>query len=151
LGTIGKDEYKSKIDEYLEDLKISSLLRSKYFLKIAHSIKAEADRLSTETIQEILFYINKSIEARNNNQKAWHHNGLINFEAVEFHSNEKSSKKVIDEYVKSSLRSLVKALSLGASDIVSSSIGFQDTLRVLTLWFKHGDNPDVAKIIEESF
>jgi len=76
----------------------------------------------------------------------------MNFEAVEYYQNlnDKSLKPTLMQHVIASLEGLVKAISLGAK-YSSMNKSFQDTLRLLTLWFHYGDDPKAAQIIKDSF
>mmetsp|Transcript_34256 Transcript_34256/g.30984 ORF Transcript_34256/g.30984 Transcript_34256/m.30984 type:complete len:129 (+) Transcript_34256:5242-5628(+) len=110
------------------------------------------ENFSQQQIDDIIHYYELSTKHSSESYKSWHHLGLMNFEAVEYFSskNEKDSKESIHNHVMSCLKSFIKAISIGSTNMANSK-NLQDTLRLLTLWFKYGDNSEVSKVIEGSF
>ncbi|KAK9433284.1 armadillo-type protein, partial [Lipomyces doorenjongii] len=84
--------------------------------------------------------------------KAWHNWALANFEVVTFTDkpdskdrNEAMSNELVDKYVLPAIQGFFKSIYL------SSGNSLQDTLRLLTLWFRYGGLPDPAKAMNEGF
>lgn len=79
--------------------------------------------------------------------KAWHLWALANFEVVQFYEreNELLDAEIRKNHVIAAIRGFFRSIAL------SSGKSLQDTLRLLTLWFKHGGHQDVIAAISEAF
>ena len=151
-GLLKINEFIEKICGYIDKLPEAFDIKSRCYMKIGNYLKRDQEKMTNASIAKIISYYEKSTEFDKDNYKAWHFLGLMNFEAVEYYQNlnDKPEKTGLLPYILPSLNSFVKAVSLGATNIPTSK-SFQDTLRLLTLWFNYGDLPSVAKIIANSF
>lgn len=83
--------------------------------------------------------------------KAWHAWALANFEVVSAMATQANGeaaslpRSVINDHVIPAVRGFFKSIAL------SSTSSLQDTLRLLTLWFAHGGDPDVDKATGDGF
>ena len=83
--------------------------------------------------------------------KAWHTWALANFEVVTAlttyakRSSTSLPQSMNADHVVPAVRGFFKSIAL------SSSSSLQDTLRLLTLWFAHGGDPEVNTVILEGF
>ena len=141
-----------KVCNYLDKQTGIDEIKSKYYLKLGHILKREQEEMSTESIKEVITYYDKAVEHNKNSYKAWHCIGLMNFEAVEYYQNinDRSQRPLLLQHVIASLQGLIKTISLGTEDM-GMSVSFQDTLRLLTLWFNYGDDPRACELIRDAF
>ncbi|KAK9480797.1 armadillo-type protein [Lipomyces japonicus] len=84
--------------------------------------------------------------------KAWHNWALANFEVItstdkadKRDKNEAASNGLVERYVLPAIQGFFKSIYL------SSGNSLQDTLRLLTLWFRYGGLPEPAKAMNEGF
>ncbi|KAK9379012.1 armadillo-type protein [Kockiozyma suomiensis] len=84
--------------------------------------------------------------------KAWHNWALANFEVVTAYDKADSKDRngtvlgeVVEKYVLPAIQGFFKSIYL------SSGNSLQDTLRLLTLWFRYGGLPEPAKAMNEGF
>jgi FKBP12-rapamycin complex-associated protein len=79
--------------------------------------------------------------------KAWHAWAFANFEVVSYHEKIQESvpTSVLVNHVVPSVQGFFRSISLSVGN------SLQDTLRLLTLWFKYGYHPDVNVAIAEGF
>ncbi|KAK9241824.1 armadillo-type protein [Lipomyces tetrasporus] len=84
--------------------------------------------------------------------KAWHNWAIANFEVVtstdKADSKDRSdaiSNELVDKYVLPAIQGFFKSIYL------SSGNSLQDTLRLLTLWFRYGGLPEPATAMNEGF
>lgn len=104
--------------------------------------------LNNEEFKKIISYFQKATEIEETNNLAWHYYALANYEASKFldASPEKAKQKIM--YVIFAVKGLIQSISLGGQDVTKT---LQDTLRLLKLWFKHGSDPEIDKIIKGGF
>ncbi|KAK9463121.1 armadillo-type protein [Lipomyces oligophaga] len=81
--------------------------------------------------------------------KAWHNWALANFEVVTANdrpdNKERGAEVVVEKYVLPAMQGFFKSIYL------SSGNSLQDTLRLLTLWFRYGGLPEPARAMSEGF
>jgi FKBP12-rapamycin complex-associated protein len=121
---------------------------SKYYLQLSKWQKTDED------INAVLSSLRKSTEYDPNSVRAWHKWGLVNFEVVSKH--ERLTRRSSDDLDR--CESDVDAHIVSAVDGFSRSIAkdsrtgqrLQDTLRLITLWFKYGGKDNIFKKLKES-
>ena len=123
--------------------------------------------LDSETRLSIIRLYSQATSVNPTSYQAWHEWGLSNHHAVLESSDQKSAGATRDpahllrrrlrrpsiplEYIRSfivnALRGLFRAITLGTSKSCASVM--QDMLCVLNFWFKYGEYPDVADVLQE--
>jgi FKBP12-rapamycin complex-associated protein len=109
------------------------------------------DEMDEKCISEILSSLRAATESARGWSKAWHHWALFNVAAMEYHSSQAPSAvaRHVAPAVLGFFRSI--ALSQSVNGRRGSSGNLQDILRLLTLWFNHGDQADVEAALIEGF
>ncbi|ELU01654.1 hypothetical protein CAPTEDRAFT_155489 [Capitella teleta] len=123
--------------------------------------------LNEGSIPQVLAFYNAATEHGKNWYKAWHAHAYMNYEAVLFYKQQKSSaepSKSGDDSSVSSEESRERSQSISAkqhkhcvaaaqgffrSISLSESNSLQDTLRLLTIWFDYGQWPEVCEALVE--
>lgn len=83
--------------------------------------------------------------------KAWHNWALANFEFISLNEGknqtpeEMESSRLVPHHVVPAIQGFFRSIAL------SEQKSLQDTLRLLTLWFKYGGLPDPAKALNDGF
>lgn len=136
----------NNMNGYQNNAKLKKLI-ARCYLRLGEWQKAQTDELTIETIPEILNSLHSATYYDNEWYKAWHSWALTNFEVINYYEktnsdNNKVSKDLI-EYVKPSIFGFFKSIAL------SKSNSLQDTLRLITLWFKYGYNVEVNAAVNE--
>ncbi|ORX52573.1 phosphatidylinositol kinase Tor2 [Piromyces finnis] len=136
----------SNMNNYQNSIKLQKLI-ARCYLRLGEWQKAQTDELTIETIPEILSSLHSATHYDSEWYKAWHAWALTNFEVINYYekasdSNNVSAKDLI-EYVKPSIFGFFKSIAL------SKSNSLQDTLRLITLWFKYGYNGEVNAAVND--
>ncbi|OBT84901.1 FKBP12-rapamycin complex-associated protein [Pseudogymnoascus sp. 03VT05] len=104
-----------------------------------------------DQVGDILAAYSAATQFNPNWYKAWHAWALANFEIAQS-VNQKPEREtavvphnVLIDHVVPAVRGFFKSISLSAGS------SLQDTLRLLTLWFAHGGNPEVNAVVIEGF
>jgi FKBP12-rapamycin complex-associated protein len=102
-----------------------------------------------EDVHEILAAYNAATRYNQNWYKAWHAWALANFEVVTSYTSQgdresvELPQSVVQNHVVPAIEGFFRSISL------SSSSSLQDTLRLLTLWFAHGNHLEVNTAVTE--
>lgn len=85
---------------------------------------------------------------RHNDQwyKAWHAWALANFEAISFYQKQPRLQKKIEDHLAPAIQGFFKSIALAPK-----SESLQDTLRLITLWFKYAEKKVVEIVMVEGF
>ncbi|KAG4088925.1 FAT-domain-containing protein [Neocallimastix lanati (nom. inval.)] len=138
-------ESNNNLNDYQNTVKLKKLI-ARCYLRLGEWQKAQTDELTIETIPEILNSLHSATYYDNEWYKAWHSWALTNFEVINYYEkandNNVSAKELID-YVKPSIFGFFKSIAL------SKSNSLQDTLRLITLWFKYGYNVEVNAAVND--
>jgi FKBP12-rapamycin complex-associated protein len=102
-----------------------------------------------DDVHEILAAYNAATRYNQNWYKAWHAWALANFEVVTSYTSQGDRESVeiptsvVQNHVVPAIEGFFKSIAL------SSSSSLQDTLRLLTLWFAHGNHLEVNTAVTE--
>ena len=97
------------------------------------SIINQSNQLEPNTIQDILKSYSQAIQYDESYYKCWHNLAIVYYDASTSNN----------QYIIPSLQAFFKSIS------ITHGQSFQDTLRLLTLWFKHGQLGHVGECILE--
>lgn len=141
-------ESNSNMNNYQNPVKLKKLI-ARCYLRLGEWQKAQQDELTTEAIPEILASLHSATVYDNEWYKAWHAWALTNFEVISYFEktseNNKLPTKDLIDYVVPSISGFFRSIAL------SKSNSLQDTLRLITLWFKYGYNNDVNSALRDGF
>jgi len=133
----------SSMNGYQNTVKIKKLI-ARCYLRLGEWQKAQtSDGLTVETIPEILSSLHSATVYDSEWYKAWHAWALTNFEVINYYEKASENNKDLIEYVKPSIFGFFKSIAL------SKSNSLQDTLRLITLWFKYGYNIEVNNAVSD--
>ncbi|ORY05502.1 FAT-domain-containing protein [Neocallimastix californiae] len=138
-------ESNNNLNGYQNNVKLKKLI-ARCYLRLGEWQKAQTDELTIEMIPEILNSLHSATYYDSEWYKAWHSWALTNFEVINYYekaSDNNVSAKDLIEYVKPSIFGFFKSIAL------SKSNSLQDTLRLITLWFKYGYNVEVNAAVSE--
>ena len=137
-------------DKELQDsVAKNSRVLARCYLKLGEWQNSIEERWVEDTLPEILHNYSDATKYDKNWYKAWHAWALANFEVISMFEKEKSedtlpNSKIIN-YVVPATQGFFKSIAL------SKGNSLQDTLRLLTLWFKYGYHQDVYQTISDGF
>lgn len=134
-----------------EDAAEYTRLLARCYLRQGEWQRGLSHELTDETIPDILKSFLLATRFDQNWYKAWHAWALTNFEIINYY--EKSHKEnhqqmpphIFAEYIVPAVSGFFRSIAL------SKENSLQDTLRLLTLWFKYGYQPEVNNAIREGF
>jgi FKBP12-rapamycin complex-associated protein len=111
--------------------------------------------MTEEKLAEILSYLKASTEVAHTWAKAWHNWAYFGVAALEFYQGRGENAKAV-QYVAPAVQGFFRSIALGQAAAGKragrgNSLTLQDILRLLTLWFSHGSNPDVQSALQEGF
>lgn len=129
-------------------------LLSRCFLRLGQwQTDSKAGHWQSEDAHEILLSYNSATQYNPDGYKAWHAWALANFEVVNAMApvNDSGSavgfpQATISDHVVPAIHGFFKSIALSPAGST-----LQDSLRLLTLWFRHGSNPDVDRTLAEGF
>ena len=136
-----------------EAVKMTKLL-AKCYLKQGEWLTAIKDGdWKSDHVHEIIASYAHATSYNQGWYKAWHAWALANFEVVTAMSSQTSREgpaatvpqSVVNDHVIPAVRGFFRSIAL------SSTSSLQDTLRLLTLWFAHGADPEVDRAISDGF
>lgn len=116
-------------------------LAAKAWLKLGTWQRAAADTVSldAESTAAIFHSLGRATELNSASYKAWHAWAMLHFEAVS------SQPDGVSKHVVLAVGGFFRSISLGRERAL------QDTLRLLTLWFKYGAIPAVNDSVRQGF
>ncbi|EGC32838.1 protein kinase, atypical group [Dictyostelium purpureum] len=120
-------------------------LQGRAYLKLGEWQLALGDTLNESSIPHIIASFKAATECDPNWYKAWHSWALINFEVVSHYEQNGGSVEQIGNHLLPAVHSFFKSISLAPDR------SLQDTLRLLTLWFKHGAQKEVEAALMQGF
>lgn len=136
-----------------QDMSNMKLLLSKCFLRLGQwQTYGKGGNWQSEDIHEILMSYHSATQYNPEGYKAWHAWSLANFEVVNAvvsqasHESAIFPQATISDHVIPAIQGFFKSIALSKAEST-----LQDTLRLLTLWFHHGHNPDVGQALTEGF
>lgn len=135
--------FTAKISEQEESRATHAQLLARCHLKLGQWFTALDEQLTPERIPQMLDYFSAATKYDRNWYKAWHSWALANFEVISHYEmkGENTSKSLLTNHVVPAINGFFRSVAL------SSGNSLQDTLRLLTLWFKYGYQQDVHAAI----
>ncbi|KAF9387898.1 phosphatidylinositol kinase- protein kinase tor1 [Podila verticillata] len=127
-----------------------SRLLARCFLKQGEWQFALQNGWRDDSVEHILVLYQYAAHLGKDWYKAWHTWALANFDVISHFemnpsTNASGSGDLIQRYVIPSVEGFFKSIALSAGN------SLQDTLRLLTLWFKYGHRSDVSEILAKGF
>ncbi|KAG0095495.1 phosphatidylinositol kinase- protein kinase tor1 [Podila epicladia] len=127
-----------------------SRLLARCFLKQGEWQFALQNGWRNDSLEHILVLYQYAAHLGQDWYKAWHTWALANFDVISHlemnpSTNASGSGDLIQRYVIPSVEGFFKSIALSAGN------SLQDTLRLLTLWFKYGHRSDVSTILAKGF
>ncbi|EGG15157.1 protein kinase [Cavenderia fasciculata] len=120
-------------------------LQARAYLKLGEWQSALGDVLNEASIPQIIASFKSATEMDPNWYKAWHSWALINFEVVSHYEQNSGTAEQIAAHLLPAVNSFFKSIALAPDQ------SLQDTLRLLTLWFKHGAQKEVEQSLMQGF
>ena len=136
-----------------EEMARMKVLLSKCFLRLGQwQTSLRNGDWSSDGVHEILLSYNSATQYNPEGYKAWHAWALANFEvinAITPQADRESAvfpKATTADHVVPAIHGFFRSIALS-----KAQSNLQDTLRLLTLWFRHGSHPDVGHALSEGF
>ncbi|KAG2232165.1 hypothetical protein INT48_006039 [Thamnidium elegans] len=123
-------------------------LLSRCYLRQGQWQRALSYELTEESIPEILSSFLLATRFDQNWYKAWHSWALANFDIIDYHERLHSDNlppQIFSHHIVPAIQGFFRSIAL------SKENSLQDTLRLLTLWFKYGYQAEVSAAINEGF
>ncbi|BFZ53909.1 phosphatidylinositol kinase-related protein kinase tor1 [Savitreella phatthalungensis] len=98
-------------------------------------------------VDEVLQSYNLATNFDKDWYKAWHSWALANFDVIQFHEAQEGGipQNLVAQRIKPAVQAFFRSIAL------SSGNSLQDTLRLLSLWFKYANEPEISQAITEGF
>eukprot|EP01132_Coremiostelium_polycephalum_P005602 gene5602-6970_t len=119
-------------------------LQGRAYLKLGEWQLALGETLNETSIPNIIASFRAATECDTNWYKAWHSWALINFEVVSHYEQNGGTPEQIASHLLPAIHSFFRSIALAPDSL-------QDTLRLLTLWFKHGAQKEVEAALMQGF
>ena len=125
---------------------LAGRLQARCHLRIGEWTRSSTETLNESSIAAILNSYSAATEFDPSWGKAWHSWALMNYDVIQWllDNHEKPESSVIKHAIPA-IKGFFKSISL------AQDAALQDILRLLTLWFKHGAQPEVEQVLIEGF
>ncbi|KAI8981018.1 armadillo-type protein [Pilobolus umbonatus] len=123
-------------------------LLGRCYLRQGEWQRALSYELTEETIPDILDSFLLATRFDQNWYKAWHSWALANFDIIDYYERlhpDQLPSQIFNQHIVPAVQGFFKSIAL------SKENSLQDTLRLLTLWFKYGYHAEVSAAISEGF
>ena len=151
-GIVGTPDLHSVTGTPRRDMKSATKLLAKCYVKQGEWLTTlKQGDWRSEHVQDIIDSYAHATEYNGNWYKAWHSWALANFEVVTattaqaMKDDTNVTQSTVTKYVVPAVRGFFKSIAL------TSTSSLQDTLRLLTLWFTHGQHHEVNTAVLEGF
>jgi FKBP12-rapamycin complex-associated protein len=131
-----------------DDVAEYTRLLARCYLRQGEWQRALSYELTEDTIPDILRSFLLATRFDQNWYKAWHAWALANFDIIDYHEKlhqDQLPPQVFTHHVVPAVQGFFRSIAL------SKENSLQDTLRLLTLWFKYGYQTEVSTAISEGF
>ena len=118
---------------------------SKCHLKLGTWQMAVEGALTEELIKPVLDSFELARHYADDSYKCWHAWAMANLEVVSFYQSQKTADARVNTTIINALRAFFKSIALSRDN------SLQDTLRLITLWFNNGHQPEVSLAMEQGF
>lgn len=114
------------------------------------TLDSDTASMQDSTISNVLGYLRRATELAPQWGKCWHHFALFNCAALDhFSRSGHEASRDPAAFVTPAVKSFVRSIALGQG--IKKANNLQDLLRLLTLWFNYGSEPDVEAALHEGF
>eukprot|EP00727_Mastigamoeba_balamuthi_P000853 m51a1_g10765 putative protein atypical group (2524) ;mRNA; r:20614-29506 len=127
-------------------LKARACLRLGQWQLVLAQQQSQGDTFNESAIPQIIQSFRQATEYGPALYKVWHAWALINFEVVSHYERQGIASECIVPYITTAIHGFFKSISSSANETT-----IQDTLRLLTLLFKHGQQKEVESALMEGF
>jgi len=133
-----------RLRDFTKVIETDAELLSKCYLTLGQWQKELNDTLSSNIIPQILGSFKQATKYADSWYKAWHAWALSNFEVIS-HYQKQGRPRNIEAHLVPAVHGFFRSIALAPGK------SLQDTLRLLTLWFKYGDRKMVEEALVEGF
>ncbi len=120
-------------------------LLARVHLKLAEwNLQLRDNQLSADIIPALVVDLRKAVHSDPSWAKAWHMWGLVNFQVISYYEVHGRPEQ-LSAYLLPALTGLFRSVAFDHRHT------FEDLLRVLTLWFRHGSSSDVKRALLDGF
>jgi FKBP12-rapamycin complex-associated protein len=140
-----------QLKEFVLVIQHNPPLQARCFLKLGEWQLALHDNFEHDTtaIPQVLSSFKAATEFDSRWYKAWHSWALANFEVASLYEKSTTTSDYMSQqigaFILSAVRGFFRSIALRPEQ------SLQDTLRLLTLWFKHGAQREVEAALREGF
>ncbi|KXS11006.1 FAT-domain-containing protein [Gonapodya prolifera JEL478] len=147
IASINEANLPGEILRWDSQKQTSARVLARCYLKLGEWQTAIQEELMDDAIPDILRSYKAATQLDRDWYKAWHLWALSNFEALSFYEKaaENIPTRTVVSHVVPSVQGFFRSIAL------SKGNSLQDTLRLLTLWFKYGYQQEVNTAIGEGF
>jgi FKBP12-rapamycin complex-associated protein len=154
LKELNNDQIYACIEEFFQTVEVNSELKATYCRKLGSWLAESLSESSDEGFDKVLGLFKDSLKYNDKVVKTWHLFGLTNYKRIlSYCSAEKAEEgQSIDEKMKGFIHDafdgFIKSIALGGPEFTET---LQDTLKLLELWFKYGDLPEIDLLLKASY
>eukprot|EP01114_Cavostelium_apophysatum_P008932 TRINITY_DN21_c0_g2_i1.p1 TRINITY_DN21_c0_g2~~TRINITY_DN21_c0_g2_i1.p1 ORF type:complete len:2332 (-),score=773.36 TRINITY_DN21_c0_g2_i1:268-7263(-) len=134
-----------QLKQFTPMIKEDTTLLARMYLKLGQW-QTSLEGIDEANIPSIINSYSAAIKYDGNWYKAWHAWALANYEAISFYEKGAQSHKRIGSHLVPAIKGFFRSIALAPPHK-----NLQDTLRLLTLWFKHGSQKEVEAALSEGF
>lgn len=141
------------VTDFFNNVNVSPELEAMYCRKLGSWLAEGLTEESQRGFDKVLNLFRKSLKLSGNVVETWHLSALTNYKRIQqITSNRErqidSNSDLLKPLIKEAFNGFMKSISIGGQEFSET---LQDTLKLLELWFKYGDQEAVSKIMQENY
>ncbi|CAG9463067.1 unnamed protein product [Pedinophyceae sp. YPF-701] len=105
--------------------------------------------ISIQVMQDVLTLMRQATEDAPEWGKAWHHHALYSVAAMNHYA--RNDPQLAQGFLRPAITGFFRSIAIGQGQPSQAAGTLQDILRLLTLWFNHGDVQEVQDCLHEGF
>lgn len=156
LGELNNEQVYDCIQDFFKSVVLPPSLKAKYSRKLGSWLAQGLNEESQKGVGKVINLFKESIMLDNKVVKTWHLFALTNYKRIQQIMASKDKSTISDSphsqgllyLIKDACEGFIKSISIGGSEFTET---LQDTLKLLELWFKFGDIPEIQKQLKDAY
>jgi FKBP12-rapamycin complex-associated protein len=139
--------------DFFKNVNLDSELEAAYCRKLGSWLAEGLTEESQKGFDKVLSLFKKSLKLSSQEVETWHLFALTNYKRIHQLTNNRErqvdpSSEQMQTLIRDSFEGFMNSISLGGPDFTEA---LQDTLKLLEILFKFGDQPQIVKLMNDKF
>ena len=153
LKELNHEQIYDCVTDFFKNVSLDPELEAIYCRKLGTWLSESLTEESQKGFDKVLGLFKKSLKLCSEEVETWHLFALTNYKRIQQITNNRErqidpNSEQMQTLIKDSFEGFMKSISIGGPDFTEA---LQDTLKLLEILFKYGDQPNIMKIMNENF